>query len=207
MFSFQLKGLLALLPLAVYGVTIAPLPRSCSSYPGYNNATGIAGPWAVVADSTGSDFDGKRAGAETFTNNGMDRFGFITIPRRPIASTPNVTFRCTGDKVQAVLSNSPRTWLNIEIAASENWQSSLSYNLQPSYPVEPFVHYVDGVQQPGIFLGARNSSTWNFKFNWGGNAGEYYLLRLSSPAATKARRQDFPVLDDRDWTGFLKIAT
>lgn len=43
---------------AVSNVTVVPLTSGCSSYPNYDNTTGIAGPLRVVADSTGTDVDG-----------------------------------------------------------------------------------------------------------------------------------------------------
>jgi hypothetical protein len=63
----------------------------------------------------------------------------------------------------------------------------------------------------GTFLGAGNSTTWTFKHNWGGNAGEYYILRwVQDPGMVgrvgNLKRQDgFPVIDDRDWVGYLRV--
>ncbi|KAF2119782.1 hypothetical protein BDV96DRAFT_568203 [Lophiotrema nucula] len=201
--------------LAVPNVTVTPLASDCSAYPNYNNATGEAGPFLVVADSTGGSFDGDGVSVETFTNNGKDRFGFITIPKVPTESMPNVSMICSFSTLHATLSN---TTYNLEIAAEENWQASFSFNTSPGVPgtpIEPYAHFVNGVQQDGVFLGAKNTTTWTYKFNWGGNAGEYYLLRLLGvmPKGTvHVKRQDgggrppvtFPP-DGTDWTGFLKV--
>lgn len=67
-------------------------------------------------------------------------------------------------------------------------------------------------------MGAKGGTVWGFKFNWGGNAGEYYLVRLREEGwdvkrtwggrrRGVERRQDggFPVIDDRDFVGFLKV--
>lgn len=54
-------------------------------------------------------------------------------------------------------------------------------------------------------MGAKSSTTWKYKYNWGGNAGEYYILRWLDKAGMMKKRQDMPVPDDRDWIGFLKI--
>lgn len=60
-----------------------------------------------------------------------------------------------------------------------------------------------------MYLGAQGRTGWNFKFNWGGNAGEYYLVRLRPAEVEKRgvqkRQGGFPVIDDRDWVGFLKV--
>jgi hypothetical protein len=58
-------------------VTVNPLENDCSSYPSYNPTTKTAGPWEVIADSTNTSFDGFNVSAETFTNNGIDQFGFV----------------------------------------------------------------------------------------------------------------------------------
>jgi hypothetical protein len=80
-------------------------------------------------------------------------------------------------------------------------------------PVEGYAHYVGGKRVEGVFLGAAGRTEIMFRYNWGGNAGEYYLVRLNGGVGGLGKRRSlrqkrqagFPVLDDRDWTGFLKI--
>ncbi|KAF2267200.1 hypothetical protein CC78DRAFT_92692 [Lojkania enalia] len=211
---------------AVPDVSVTPLATDCSAYPNYDASTGEAGPFIVVADSTGSTFDGNKVSAEVFTNDGVDRFGFITLPKAGTSPfVQNITLRCISSTLQAKLSIG---WTSLEIAREENWQASLSFNLNPALPglpLYPYSHSLEGVMQEGVFLGAKNTTTWTFKFNWGGNAGEYYLLRLLGAADWNrenrleaegkrmrwGKRQNgtFPPLtfppDDRDWMGFLKI--
>lgn len=57
---------------------VTPLPNGCASYPGYNNATNEAGPWSAVADSKNSTIDGFKISVESYTNDGVDRFGFVS---------------------------------------------------------------------------------------------------------------------------------
>ncbi|KAF2870762.1 hypothetical protein BDV95DRAFT_607895 [Massariosphaeria phaeospora] len=192
--------------LAIPKVTVSPLSNGCSAYPGYSNTTGQAGPWTVVADSTGSSIDGLKISAESFTDDGVNRWGFVTLPKGS-PNVANITLRCANSTLQASLPD----WVDLSIASEENWQSSFSWNISPAVPVQPYAHYINGQKQAGVFLGAGNSTTWNFKYNWGGVVGEYYLLRLADATMTKTargtlrKRQDFPVLDDRDWVGFLKV--
>ena len=56
-----------------------PLPNACSSYPKYDNTTGIAGPWPIisVADSANSTIGGLQVSGETFTNDGTDLWGLV----------------------------------------------------------------------------------------------------------------------------------
>ncbi|KAF1976574.1 hypothetical protein BU23DRAFT_30026 [Bimuria novae-zelandiae CBS 107.79] len=67
-------------------VEIELLAPTCSSYPSYNATTNIAGPWKVVADSTGTSIDGGGASIVSFTNDGKDRYGFV----RPLSLLEHV---------------------------------------------------------------------------------------------------------------------
>jgi hypothetical protein len=100
-------------------------------------------------------------------------------------------------------------WIDLFIASLENWQASFSFGMpEAGIPVQPYAHFVDGTRVPGVFLGTRNSTSWKYKFNWGGNAGEYFILRWLQAGEGKVgmqKRQDFPVIDDRDYVGFLKV--
>jgi len=121
--------------------------------------------------------------------------------------------RCVASQLQVQVRSS---WVDVYIAGQENWQSSFSFGVAtasaPGIPVQAYQHRVGGALADGIFLGAGNSTTWTFKYNWGGNAGEYYIVRwLENPVMLNrvgnVRRQgEFPVLDDRDWVGYLKVA-
>jgi len=116
---------------------------------------------------------------------------------------PNVTLRCIPGKLQAELGSG---WVDVSIASDENWQSSLSFGLQDvGIAVAPFAHWENGTRVPGVFLGAKSSTRWKYKHNWGGNAGEYFLLRWLEEQAGLNKRQDGPIVDDRDWVGYLKV--
>jgi hypothetical protein len=49
---------MALAASAVPTVTVVPLDNSCTSWPLWDASTGIAGPWLVEVNSTGTDIDG-----------------------------------------------------------------------------------------------------------------------------------------------------
>ncbi|KAH7135165.1 hypothetical protein B0J11DRAFT_154224 [Dendryphion nanum] len=194
-------------------LTVVKLDSDCSTYPNFNNATSIAGPWTVLSEGTGNtNLDRVEVSAETFTEDGINRFGFITIPRQRISSTPNITLRCLSSTLQYTrLPISPSSkWTDLFIAGEENWQKSLAFgstHFNPVIPIEPYAHYIDGVKQPGIYLGAGSVTAWDYKVNWGGNAGAYYLLRLKDGGAKKKGKRQIvpPQLDTNDFVGFLKI--
>ncbi|KAI0133459.1 hypothetical protein BJ170DRAFT_715491 [Xylariales sp. AK1849] len=186
---------------AVPNVTVVPLPSTCASYPGYDNSTDVAeASWLAVADSTGNAIDGNGVTAAFFTDFDGDHWGFVTIPvTKP---TTNTTMRCTNNTLQAYLNTSSEEtlWEDIVVSSDPNWEDGMGYGFPakgpPDRAVEPYRHSVNGTQQPGIFLGLGNITTWLFKYNWAGNAGEYYLLRLLGPLSDIA---------EGDVTGFLKI--
>lgn len=71
------------------------------------------------------------------------------------------------------------------------------------------MHYIDGKKVDGIFLGAAGKTEIFLKYNWGGNAGEYYLVRLNGGLVGQEKagmeKRQFPTLDDRDWNGYVRI--
>lgn len=147
-----------------------------------------------------------------FFRRETDRENQITIPRQRISSTPNVTLRCLKSTLQyARLPVSDTTkWIDLFIAGEENWQKSLAFgstHFNPVIPIEPYAHYVDGVKQSGIYLGAGNVTSWDYKVNWGGNAGAYYLLRLKDAVVSRKNKRQIvpPQLDTKDFVGYLKI--
>jgi hypothetical protein len=78
--AIALAFLLPNTALAVSNVTVTRLTEGCASYPGYNTTTGIAGPWLARADSTGSTaLNGLQLSVSSFTNDGVDRFGFVRL--------------------------------------------------------------------------------------------------------------------------------
>ena len=69
------------LPAALAQNAPVPLPQDegCAPYPAYNATTGIAGPWLVRAYRTtaGETLDERPISVASFTNDGLDRFGFV----------------------------------------------------------------------------------------------------------------------------------
>ncbi|KAF2009281.1 hypothetical protein BU24DRAFT_468256 [Aaosphaeria arxii CBS 175.79] len=202
-------------------LAIRKLTTGCSSYPNYNANTSTAGPFNLIATSTSSPFlDDKKAAIAPFTTNGIDSYGFINIPKRATSYTPSITLSCQNSTLHFSLSSPsftlpPAQPIPLFVTKDENWHSSLGYGnyLGRGIPVETYDHvYVNGsTKVEGVYLGAEGNTRWRFKFNWGGNAGEYYLVRLDEEAeGTLDRRQDggpgvFPPIDDRDFVGFLKV--
>ncbi|KAF2684233.1 hypothetical protein K458DRAFT_487689 [Lentithecium fluviatile CBS 122367] len=269
-----ITNLVLLLPTAALilaaappSATPIPLPNDCSAYPRWNATSNTAGPFTVVADSTGSSIDGNPASVESFTNDGKDRYGFvrpgpflhlhrtpipvpvsqswvpiltrdemeqITIPKGAprLGGFQNLTLRCTTSSTNASQSKPQSqsqlqiqvrsSWVNVYITGQENWQAAFSFGLEtsgaPGIPVQAYHHIgADGIEGKDVYFGARGRTGWAFKYNWGGNAGEYYLVRWigegkgltrrgeGTKEGLEKRQGEFPVLDDRDWVGLLRV--
>ncbi|KAI1500714.1 hypothetical protein F5X99DRAFT_409789 [Biscogniauxia marginata] len=191
---------------AVPDVVPVPLGTGCTSYPRYDGVTGEAGPFIAIADSTGRDVDGIGLNAQYFIENGH-RWGFVTAPAA--VAVENITMRCADGTLQAQLDmgveDEDPIWQDIVVSGDPNLEGGLGFAFPddpyPGIPVGPYWHFVDGKQMPGIFLGAKNVTTFGFVDNWAGVAGEYYLLRLMALDEGFTPWQP----SDRDATGFLKI--
>ncbi|KAJ4289072.1 hypothetical protein N0V90_011414 [Kalmusia sp. IMI 367209] len=161
--------------LAVPDVTVKELPTGCSSYPGYNADTDLAGPWTVQVSNSDNPaiegFSDTSAYSLAIGNNGRPtlRWGYLTIPtRNDIAKNP---LECTGDVLRAwvptevTAAGAPTNYQWTPLALSPYWNDgSLLWKVDGD-EVKIYEHYVGEEKQPGVFLGGYdNSTTWGFKY-------------------------------------------
>lgn len=74
-------------------------------------------------------------------------------------------------------------------------------------PIEPYYHYyANGTQQPGLFLGSHNVTTWGIKYyeaDSGSYGDPYWLIRLLGPGS------EDPItgqpLDDGEYETFIRV--
>ncbi|KAI3332272.1 hypothetical protein HD806DRAFT_187625 [Xylariaceae sp. AK1471] len=187
---------------AAPNVTAIPIGTACTSYPGYDGVN--AGPFIAVADSTGQAVDGTGVNAAYFVEN-HHRYGYVMAPAA--VPTWNITMRCANNTLQAQLNmtdTGEMTWQDLVISGDPNLEGVLGFGfLEDKYksiPLEPYWHFVDDQQVPGVYLGARDSTTFGFVDNSTDVAGEYYLLRLLGTEGFNKWE-----LGKRDTTGFLKV--
>jgi hypothetical protein len=123
-------------------------------------------------------------------------------------ATTNITMRCFNSTLQAYLNVSDSgeaVWRELVVSGDPTLEGAFGFGFpedasHPNIPVEPYWHFVDGQQVPGVYIGALGSTTFGFVDNWAGVAGDYYLLRLlGTEGFTKWE------LGKRDTIGFLKI--
>ncbi|KAI1097204.1 hypothetical protein F4804DRAFT_328264 [Jackrogersella minutella] len=195
---------------AAPNVTVVPLSSGCSSYPNYDITTGIAGPLSVVADSTGKELDGFKFIPKFATAVGGGAWGFMVIPttENATAATGDIPFRCGNDTLQAYLDMGfvGVRWQPL-IAAGTPAESVFGFGLpdlpDPNYHLETDLHLVDGVAQPGVYLGSVNVTTWGFNYQNFTEMGEYYFLRLLGPNSNNLATGE--PLNRGEFTGYIKI--
>ncbi|TAQ85769.1 hypothetical protein B7494_g5911 [Chlorociboria aeruginascens] len=182
--SFLLVG-----ALAVPNVTTELAPGGCSAYPVYDASIGIAGPWILqLSDSDNSAIDGYGDDSQVIRQAGSTG---ITQGRISIVNNNQLAknaIRCndaTGLEGYVATGVSGYTWQQLNITEYP-YDAELMYGLgQYSTPVEAYYHYIDGVQQPGLYLGQDGYTTWGVKL-YPADSGSldgnpYWQLRLLGP--------------------------
>ncbi|KAI1480442.1 hypothetical protein F4774DRAFT_408938 [Daldinia eschscholtzii] len=201
---------------AASNITAVPLADGCVAYPGYDNATSIAGPLRVVADSTGKELDGFRFIPKFAIAVGGGSWGFMVIPttENETAGAKETPFRCGNGTLQARLNVGIQgdRWQTL-IAAGTPAESVFGFGLpdlpDPNYHLKICLvcyehsHIVDGVVQPGVFLGAVNVTIWGFNYQNNTEAGEYYFVRLLGPNSNNLATGK--PLNPGEFTGYIKI--
>ncbi|KAJ2975318.1 hypothetical protein NUW58_g8391 [Xylaria curta] len=187
---------------AAPNVTTVPIGTSCTAYPGFDGRD--AGPFIAIADSTGRAVDGIGLNAAYYID-GARNYGYVIAPAS--VPTKNITMRCSNNTLQAhltMVAGGEATWQDLVISGDPTLEGALGFGFPEdryaNIPVQPYWHFIDDQQVPGVFLGAAGSSTFGFVDNWAGVAGEYYLLKL---LGTKKFTEW--ELGKRDTVGFLKF--
>ncbi|KAI8634294.1 hypothetical protein F5Y19DRAFT_487752 [Xylariaceae sp. FL1651] len=198
----------AALAAAIPNVTVVSLPSSCASFPKYDDTTGVAGPLEVVADSTGKGIDGTSFVPKYATAVNGGAWGFITIPLDNAINDTATPMRCGNGSLQAQLNTgfAGVQWQTL-VAAGTPAESVFGFGLpnlpDPNYELEPYAHVVDGVTQPGVFIGAVNVTTWGFNYQNSTETGEYYFLRLLGPNSHNLATGE--QLNEGEFMGFIKV--
>ncbi|TGJ87474.1 hypothetical protein E0Z10_g1246 [Xylaria hypoxylon] len=187
---------------AAPNVTAVRLGSSCIPYPGFDGAN--SGPFIAVADATGRPVDGIGLNAAYFVD-GSRHYGYVIAPAS--VPTTKITMRCFNSTLQARLNmavGGEATWQDLVISGDPTLAGAFGFGFPEdkyqNIPVEPYWHFVDGQQVPGVFIGAKGSSTFGYVDNWSGVAGNYYLLRLLGTEGFAKWE-----IGKRDTVGFLKM--
>ncbi|EAW14395.1 uncharacterized protein ACLA_074320 [Aspergillus clavatus NRRL 1] len=196
-----------------------PVPGGCSGLPLYDASTGIAGPWVIQTNQcTNTTAPGQPCTIEGYGDSVVMRYqsgvsgiyqGYVTIvPRNDLAKTP---LRCN-DATSSIEGRVPWgvsgvAWKTVNVSDMA-WSAPLMWGLDAAFSraVEPYHHYVNGVRQDGVFLGAGNVTRWGVKYyetsagSWG---WPYWMLRLLGPGSED--RATGEALKQGESTTFIRI--
>jgi len=179
--------------LAVPNVTVVPATGGCSAYPAYDESTGIAGPWTIqVNQCDNSTIEGYGDNCQLFRRSGEDGITMGSISIASVNDQAKIPLQCNDNPAPGTLEARVPTgvsgyaWNQVNITEYP-YDAELMWGLgQYGTPIEAYYHYVDGVQQPGLFLGQGNVTTWGIKWypvdgsnTWDGEP--YWLFRLLGP--------------------------
>lgn len=206
-------GLAALNSVASAIPTVTPvlLTGGCASYPSYDASTLVAGPWILQLNSCdNSTIEGfgdnsqliRRAG-DTWIHEGR----ISIVADNQIAKN---ALRCNaateileGYFPQGV---SGYAWQQVNITDIP-YDAELGWGWgQYSTGVQAYEHFIDGVQQDGVFLGQDGYTTWGVKWYADGDDNEdYWGLRLLGANSAVPGTNGTALLDG-EYRTFLKIA-
>ncbi|KAF2801773.1 uncharacterized protein BDZ99DRAFT_512829 [Mytilinidion resinicola] len=215
--AFAVATFLYSLPAAhaVPAVTVSALPAGCSSYPGYDADTGVAGPWVLQTVSTDNTaiegFSDTSVYSVAFDTKPELRWGSITFPNdNKYAKTP---LQCQSNGLNArvptdlTAAGAPTNYQWTPLVLSPYpYDAELMWKIDGD-EVKIFEHYINGTKQDGVFLGGYNASTtWGFKYypaDQGSSGLDYFLIRLLGP--NSADPTTGAALQANETTGFIKI--
>lgn len=220
--------------LAVPNVTVVPLTTtSCAGWPGFlpsgdrvDSTTSLT---FVVDQSDDPAVDGLRASSADYHwpagRDTPDGFNYtaITLDLRASRRFAHITFRCfdgvlrlgtlgngasankTTDLPSLSVNKDKRNGFVIESQAGG--ASSNSTDPWSGYPVEPYKHVdaATGKDLPGVFLGARNLTTWGFNFNDKGPCGTPFLYEARLQGLPQDPTVEPRATYDPEFFGFLKV--
>jgi len=160
--------------------TVIPLwANDCREWPNYQNVRGVdvTGAFTFVSAQTQDEgSNGLRVQAQPYRdgNNGTHRVLVVDVRKSGLLSTI-MTSHCNNGTVfygYAGLEAKPPFVVDSNSGVLRPEGTGLK--------LEPYAHAIDGVRQPGVFLGARNLTTWGFDYVQPADCGsrDYYSIWL-----------------------------
>ncbi|KAJ5672950.1 hypothetical protein N7507_002077 [Penicillium longicatenatum] len=207
--AFLLAGLLLL--AAAQAATVEPVALHCYNLPMWQ-ATGISsgfsGPWALIVDqcvnttdvNNACTMEGFRSRSSSIDQQ-VDKGYIGIVGQQYSAITPLRCIEGTGFVVSVLTTSGTAEFrtVNITDVASE---ANIGYGLgADTEMIQAYNHYIDGVKQDGIFIGAHNVTTWGMQLQ--GGAGAWWKLRLLGPGSEDASTGN--ALKDGEYQTFIRI--
>jgi hypothetical protein len=224
MAPLSISHLAALAGLALSQLAMAAIPENlvpwaipgCGAMPAFNNDTKTAGPWSIQAVSTDSEIEDHTAVAIFSRGATSIRWGYVCPSRTTIfqISSTDVHLQFSINDAAGVATNPLKcdvggtikgwvptgvggyTWEALAVPMSYPYDAPLMYFV-PGEAARLYLHYVNGEEQRGAFVGAAGVTTWGFKETTDTEFGTYWYARLLVPGGEQ--------LAEGEVTGFLKV--
>ena len=193
---------------AAPNVTVIPLGNKfCENWPGWMRSPppDTTTPFQFQVVQAGES-DANGLVSDVYTLHGStSNLSTVSINVRKGRRFNNQQFQCRSGKLN-LMYGGPKTILQDSISIVKDYRNAyLTFGID-GYKPEPYEIEIDGVRQPGVYLGARNSTTWGFNYRVPQACGEldFFSVRLL----------DIPLDTDNpganrnpEFTGFLKIVS
>jgi hypothetical protein len=176
-----LAALLPALATAVPNVTVVPLSTTdCSSWPYF---LGSQGPGVdmtgylrfVVSDADDTAVNDLPMGTTNLNFASGKNWTSVTANLRKSRSFAQGYWRCFNG-VMSYLNGGAGSDVTVAKDVRNAW---MAVGASPTgYPLQPYAHYIDGVRQSGVYLGALNKTTWGFAYVRPDCALDYYETKL-----------------------------
>jgi hypothetical protein len=186
---------------AVPNVTVIPLsPGSCYGWPSWQGSGGdhvdLTGPLKISINQADDDgIEGLPLSVKTFNRTGLSTLNIVADLRKSNTFARSL-FLCKNGNLET---KAPGT-----LFIGKDPSNAL-LTTEAGHSPEVYAHLVNGVRQPGIFLGARNQTKWGFTYRLPQTCGnlDYYelkLMNLPQDQAIEPKASRTP-----DAFGFLKV--
>jgi hypothetical protein len=141
-------------------VTVVPLSTSCYDWPNWQNVRGqdITGAFTFVSDQTGDEgSDNLRVRSREYADANNEKHQVLVVDvRKSGLISSRITAYCVDGIVRfgRGLDEAPIVIDNTGVMQPEG----------TGFKLEPYAHEINGVRQPGVFLGTKNLTTWGYDY-------------------------------------------
>jgi hypothetical protein len=187
--------LAAALPAAP-NVTVVPLSTTCYDWPNWQNVRGkdITGAFTFRSDQTGDEgSNGLRVRTREYRDGSNATHSILVVDvRKSGLISPSISAYCdNGTVLFGYYGMGEKPPIVIDSSGAMKPEGT-------GLKLEPYAHEVNGVRQPGVFLGTRNQTTWGFDYIRPADCGalDFYYIWLQGLSSGGGRE---PML-----LGFIK---
>ncbi|KAL8393940.1 hypothetical protein RB595_003631 [Gaeumannomyces hyphopodioides] len=194
-----MRSFSALCAVALAATTAHALPEvkpvqlgaECHNYPGFNAATGEAGPWPLYASENDGPVARGVGSTMSHVSSGAQAKYQINISTEPMLA--KIVLKCSSGGLLAY----DGTWTAVTRGPDD--KAFLLVGQEGGAALQAHAHFLaDGTQQEGVFIGSEGKTTWAYKYQLGLEGRKEFRVRLLVNSDS---------LEEGEFKGFLRFAT